>query len=178
MKNNEGNTDCNRDSKMSALRRAELLQAALQDLTKAPKQLLRACSHQRLLAALNIEKQRVRPVSLNTLKKAADLAVEGGWERLDRLRRDVLTARTQRDCRGKKSSASNGRKDLRLRLEETAERLEQERRARAILNRAYVDIVGKLQVVAKKDELFASELARHLATFNIPLRFEVVEGKS
>lgn len=168
------NMSCTKENIFGAIRRFELLTAAARDPSVAPKAVLQACSRQGLLAALKIGKENIAPMSLNTLKKASDLAVEGGWSALNKLRREV--ARSGKQAKGVSPKA--GRNEIRVRLKELEHRLDQERRARTVLNRAYSDVVNKLRKVAEIDDRLKVELARHTVTFNIPTNLEIVGRES
>ena len=77
-------------SKAQALGRLKLLERALKTPAKAPTELMSACKSQGLLARMSCSDYDISPVALNSLKRAADSAIEdGGWSRLDALRREV-----------------------------------------------------------------------------------------
>ena len=161
-----------KDSRDGALARLRLLDAALGRPNRVPTEWTKACASQGSLAALDLPKEGIAPVSLNTLKKAADLAIEhGGWHELDKKRkalfRRVNSTRIERRERKKNSAA---RKAASFETQ-----LSQERRARAVLNRAYVELYKKLEAVAENDSNLARQLERHAATFAVPQRLEVVE---
>ncbi|MBN8240581.1 hypothetical protein JF541_15580 [Marinobacter hydrocarbonoclasticus] len=134
-----------------------------------PDEIVEICKRQSRLAAWSVPNQRIRPVSLNTLKIAADREIEeGGWARLDALRRSISRHLVNRPV--SKSDAQKAEINrLRNQLEEAA-------RARAILNRAYFDALNLLQAAAVRDEMLRAQLERHDATFKDLLGLRVVSG--
>lgn len=112
-------------------------------------------------------------MSLNTLKKAAAIAIEhGGWVTLDKLRKDVLIQYEQRRAkeRHRKKLTSETRMTVLI------AQLDQERRSRLVLLRAYHDLLGSLHKLALVDKHLSSELERHVATFSVPARVEAVDS--
>lgn len=161
-----------KESREGALARLRLLDTALGRPNRMSTEWTKACASQGSLAALNLPKEGIVPVSLNTLKKAADLAIEqGGWQELDKKRKTLLhlVISTRIERRERKRNSAAGKVAM------FEAQLSQERRARVVLNRAYVELYKKFEALAENDSNLARQLERHAATFAVPQRLEVVE---
>lgn len=137
------------DNRSNALARYKLLRKALQGAKQIPASLLKACTSQGGLAKLDLPSEGVTPMSLNTLKSKADEVIEeGGWNRLDEMRRSYLEV-------GKTSAArpfSTRRRagDLKMKLEQVEKALETERRYRIRLQVAYEALLDRMRSTSKR----------------------------
>ncbi len=134
-----------------------------------PHEIVEICKRQSRLAAWSVPSRNIRPVSLNTLKAAADREIEeGGWDRLNAVRLSVARHSVNRPAsRADAQTAEINR--LHNLLDEAA-------RTRAMLNRAYFDALTLLQAAAVRDEPLSTQLERHNATFKDVFGLRVVSG--
>lgn len=152
----------------SAMERYRYL-SALVDRKDVPSAIVEMCRSQSRLAAWNVPERNISPMSLNTLKAAADREIEdGGWANLNALRLQIARTPRQRSV-SRVDAQSSEIKRLRTRLDESA-------RARAVLNRAYFDALTLLQASAARDEVLAAQLERHNATYQEVFGLRIVTG--
>jgi hypothetical protein len=132
---------------------------------KVPADVVAACASQGSLARFSKPDLSIRAMSINTLKSAADAVVQagkGGWVELDSIRRAIW--KNSQKPRSLPSSISKldrvrgKNRDLNIKLD-------QERRARASLVRAYTELLSITRAAARREPELERRLARHLKTF-------------
>lgn len=152
----------------AALERYRYLCAIVERKT-IPADIIKICRSQSRLAAWSFPQRRIFPVSLNTLKAAADREIEdGGWAGLDGIRLKV--SKIQR-----KSSISRVDRQA-AEIKRLRNQLDESVRIRATLNRAYFDALTLLQAAVTRDVSLAAQLERHTATFGEALGLRVLSG--
>jgi hypothetical protein len=148
------------------------LRAATYNTASASKKLIQACATQAALARYRCPEKNIRPLALNTLKAAAEEAVElGGWKQLNELRR-TLHARglsgaeqrrkTNRGLGHRLNSAAESNKALQARIKNLL-------RSRVVMLQAYGDIVDLLKTYQHLDANLAQRLKRHERMFDLKL---------
>ncbi|SDG76936.1 hypothetical protein [Janthinobacterium sp. YR213] len=150
----------------STLARFALLEKALRGEKSIPASLRHACRSQGKLARLSLPNLGIEPMSLNTLKNQADVAIEsGGWEKLDEMRQSYLHAiEGSAPSSEKPLSATEQLKTAIARLEES---LAIERRYRLRLQTSYAALIRRMRISAESDQDLAIFLNRHLAAFSL-----------
>ncbi|CAL8477407.1 hypothetical protein [Caballeronia sp. S22] len=147
----------------------ELL-AAERSPTSVPPDLLAACSTQEKLSRYRCYEKSILPLSLNTFKAAAQIAVEnGGWGRLDDIRRKLFRRSEPHNLARRKNSRRLG---SRLAVaQQNINHLEQSNqqllRGRAVLLHAYSDVLALLRKHQSLSPLLSEQLREHEATFDI-----------
>ncbi|RYH00006.1 MAG: hypothetical protein EON58_01795 [Alphaproteobacteria bacterium] len=115
-----------------------------------------ACKSQVAFASLNLPEIGVVKLSLNTLKKVANITIEkGGWDRVDKMRRELYMAHG-RSPKPKKR-AETGPSDP----------LELERRLRLRLGAAYTELLQKLIKLSDAVPELEDFVKRHQAGFSL-----------
>lgn len=138
----------------SAYARYKLLSEAIAQKGSVPAELLTACRTQSSLAEFESKDLGITGISLNSLKAAAELVVEdGGWARLDELRRQIKGTKT----------APHPPKQKRLSQSRRATNdLDSADRGRLLIGRAYLDLLSLIRAASGRDEELASKLKRHM----------------
>ncbi|MGF6508601.1 hypothetical protein [Paraburkholderia sp. 32] len=155
-------------SESGVLARLTLLERVLDAPRRTDEAVIQACGTQRGLAALTLPDEKIRPMSLNCMKSVAAFAIEdGGWPRLDRLRRTVHTMRKQGTRKNRMG------KDSKERRTET-ELLAEADRGRLRLARAYTELLALADKYVKDEG--REPFARHQATWREQLGMSVVES--
>lgn len=158
-----------------ALRRYELLKAAAASPGRASAALIAACASQNALAQLRLIAQGVEPMALNSLKRAANVAIEqGGWQALDKLRREV--ARLSRTSRRPNGPAAQNKANLKAALQEMKSTVDQLHRARLRVEHAYTDLLRLARSAAAGNEKLRNQLDRHLAMFAERVGISMIKG--
>lgn len=151
-----------------------LLQCTVNGTEAPPPYLKDACQTQQSFSELKIEKKEIIPLSLNTLKLTAELAViPGGWKELERLRKlckNLFSTSIQAD---KKPTAMAA---LRLRKKELMSSEEQYLRGQAIMLRAYQDLLKTLRGVSSENPTAYQKLRAHEAIYDIRALYPIVES--
>jgi hypothetical protein len=138
----------------------------------APRTLAQACVTQATLAKYAWPEKEIRPLSLNTLKAAAEEGVEpGGWAALDEVRKKVhLQSLSQKDRNLKE------KRRLGFRLASAADtiRMHEARvqallRSRFTLLQAYGDAIDLLKTYQHLNPSLAKRLERHESMFDLKL---------
>lgn len=148
------------------------LRAATDNTGRASKKLIQACATQATIARFECPEKNIQPLALNTLKAAADEAVEpGGWNQLNELRKTLylrgLSGAEQRRKanRGvvhRLNSVAESNKAL-------EERIKNLLRSRVVMLQAYGDIVDLLKTYQDLDVNLAQRLKRHERMFDLKL---------
>ncbi|NIE66841.1 hypothetical protein [Burkholderia sp. Ax-1719] len=148
---------------------------AATDSINPPRALLNACATQESLAAFESEEKEIRPLALNTLKSAAELAVEnGGWHAMNDLRMRLFLRAIAHNYPERRSRRGLGFQ-LRTKKDEIAilnDRYQHLLRSRATLLQAYSDIVDLLKTYRTLSPNLSDRLKRHEAMFDIKLLSE------
>lgn len=143
----------------------QLLKRALDKPDTAPASLVRACSSQRTFAALEISAEEIAGMSLTTLIAAADAGIrEGGWERLDEMRRALKSV-----TKGQKKSYSRVERErlTRNRLAHKDTLLEELRRGHFKLEASYFDLLRIVERWGRQNPDVAEALRRHRVSFSV-----------
>jgi hypothetical protein len=151
---------------------AELCAATESTTYYASRTLLRACATQTALSKFRCDEKKIRPLALNTLKAAAEKAVEpGGWDKLEELRKTLYLRSLSSKERNRKAKRGLG-----YRLDSAAEANKslQERIKNLLLNRvallqAYADAIDLLKTFRGLDANLAQRLQRHESMFDLKL---------
>jgi hypothetical protein len=162
----ESSKDRRRRSRDGALARYRLLKTCLASRQAIRREIIEACSSQAGLAKLSRPALGIFPMSLNTLKSASSdiRGGLGGWAEVDALRRQLSKSSNialNRPLRIKRKPLDR----LRERQTTLKHQLEQERRARATLVRAYTELLVLARLATKSSDELSVRLKRHLATF-------------
>lgn len=166
------------DNNASTLARFQALTVALQGRNNIPPELISSCKSQNTLAAMNIPSHGISPMSLNTLKKCANLTIEdGGWRRLDRLRRENSILAEKRDRQSLLSRSRSSKKNRKTKEAQLEETLSLERRYRIRLQVAYEELLTKVRSLAQSDQELANYVNRHATGFSLR-RLSVSTGDS
>ena len=145
----------------------------------APDGLLEACATQEKLAKYVCEEHQIRALSLNTLKAAAELAVEdGGWVEFDRLRWEIYGSSLSALQAKKKASRSLGRRVTNLREENEllSQRNQGLLRGRMKLLSAYSDAIKLLRDYQSQYPELAEKLREHETRFDVRQQIAEVEA--
>ncbi len=133
---------------------------------KAPAFLKAACVNQAALAALQRPELGVLPISLNTLKAHAARTPWGnsdGWTAMEALRRAI---RMRSGASGVSPAPRPGSKDaLRQQVGELERLLDQVHRSRALLMRAYMDLMSLAQQASRDNAELVRKVQRHQVAF-------------
>ena len=123
--------------------RVKLLTRALQGAKNLPVSLIKACRSQGALAKFSYPSEGIEPMALNTLKSNADQFIEnGGWAKLDEMRRWYLTAASSD---GRAASSSRTKSDRhKNKIAELEKALDVERRYRIRLQVAYEALLARM----------------------------------
>lgn len=146
--------------------RLKLLTKWVKSPGKAPGFVKAACANQTALAALQRPDLGILPISLNTLKVHAARMPWGGsdgWTAMEALRRAIQL----RPGEGGASLAPRpGSKDaLRCQVDELERQLDQVHRSRALLMRAYMDLLVLAQQAGRGDAELVRKIRRHQVAF-------------
>jgi hypothetical protein len=132
-----------------------------------------ACENQQRLAELTILEHGVHRMSLNTLKSVANIVIEdGGWKKIDELRRRIRFRRANHSRRVKSRLQRRINK-----LSEMNSKLEEAFRIRSVMNRAYFDAISILRSQATNDTIIRQKLERHFATYGDAMGIRIVDGE-
>jgi hypothetical protein len=154
----------NESIRRSVAARLSMLKLSLSAPNTAKQKFISACEAQTKLAALEMPELDIYPLSLNSMKAAADAEPDGGgWKKFDELRKEVvlkfgIRSASHVPIRG----LSQRRRDT---IVDLTGQLEQAHLARSVLGQAYLDLLNELQRVSKTDEVIASKLRRHLQKY-------------
>jgi hypothetical protein len=146
------------------------LRAATDNTAHASKELIQACATQAALSRFRCVEKNIRPLALNTLKAAADEAVElGGWNKLNELRKTLYSRGLSGAERRRKVNRGLGH---RLNSAAESNKALQERvkillRSRIVMLQAYGDIVDLLKTYQDLDANLAQRLKRHENMFDL-----------
>lgn len=153
------------DNRSNTLARYKLLKKGLQGSKQIPATLLKACRSQGGLAKLDLSAEGITPMALNTLKAKADEVIEdGGWEKLDEMRRSYLIA--GKGMAAKSATTSSSTANLKSKLKAAEEALETERRYRIRLQVAYEALLSRMKTSAANDPDLALFINRHVTGFS------------
>lgn len=153
------------DTRSNTIARFNILTDALQGDKNTPQSLLVACGSQGELAKYSLSSAHIEPMSLNTLKSAADKFIEdGGWAKLDSMRKSYLNASTH-GCHEpiKKINKSIAQKEQ---LFELQNKLETERRFRIRIQVAYEALLVKLRSISENDPELRHFINGHVVGFS------------
>lgn len=144
----------------------------------APEKLVAACKTQEALAALDLPEKNISSLSLNTLKSTADLVIEdGGWKKLDAGRKGVFSfsriTTGEKKQKRRKPALQNARDDVVV----LKGKLTDERRARLVLLRAYLDLLNIVRPLTDENETLRTQLRRHESTWDIRALHSVDEKR-
>ncbi|AMP17202.1 MULTISPECIES: hypothetical protein [Collimonas] len=115
-----------------------------------------AWRNQATLAALDLPEKQIHPVSLNTLKAAASRKEGNAWAEIEELRKkaNALGRNGNSNSKKKNTPPKNLQEDLDLSF-----------RSRAIIYRAYSDLLSLSLSFATNDDGFSEKLRQHKAKF-------------
>lgn len=153
------------DSRSNTVARFMLLKKALEGAKNIPSSLLSACRSQGSFAKFSNPAAGIEAMALNTLKSSADLFIEdGGWTKLDLMRKNYLTAgKIKTGQTDKIRKKTNLQKDKLTRL---AAELDGERRYRIRLQIAYGSLLNQMRSMAKNNPEMGHFINRHVAAFS------------
>lgn len=153
------------DMRNNTLARYKILNKALQGAKALPTSLLVACKSQGGLARLSIPSEGIEPMALNSLKIKADEFIEnGGWLKLDELRKKyLLTRKTSILSAPSSYKIKNAHKSKIIELENS---LDIERRYRIRLQVSYEALLNHMRSMAKTDSDIAQFINRHVVGFS------------
>jgi hypothetical protein len=149
------------------------------DIQCAPG-LKEACATQEKLSKFECQDKEILPLSLNTFKSAAQVAVEnGGWKSLDQLRREIYANYLPVLQARNKIKRSLGTRNSVLRAEnhELRERNQALLRGRAVLLSAYFDIFKILRDSQQFHPEIKEKLREHEVRFDIRKQIGEAEMK-
>ncbi|MCE9958428.1 hypothetical protein [Aeromonas rivipollensis] len=127
--------------------------------------LLKACKSQGGLAKLDLPAEGITPMALNTLKTKADEVIEdGGWEKLNEMRKSYLVA--GKGVAAKLGTTSGRTANLKSKLDAVEEALQTERRYRIRLQVAYDALLSRMKTSAATDPDLAHFINRHVTGFS------------
>jgi len=153
------------DSRSNVQARYKLLKKALQGSKQIPATLRKACRSQGGLAKLDLSAEGITPMALNTLKAKANEVIEnGGWEKLDDMRKSYLVA--GQGMAGKSAATSGRTANLKSKLEVAEEALKTERRYRIRLQVAYEALLARMKTSTTTDPDLAHFINRHVTGFS------------
>jgi len=156
------------DNRSNTLARYNLLKKALQGSKQLPLALQNSCKSQGGLAKMDLPGEGISPMALNTLKaKANEVIEDGGWERLDEMRRSYLLAK--QGLLTKSATTRSAATKLKNRLEAAEEALEAERRYRIRLQVAYEALLAKMKSSGERDPELVNFINRHVTGFSFKL---------
>lgn len=164
------------DNRSNANARYKLLTKALKGSKQIPAALLKACKSQGGLAKLDLPAEGIAPMALNTLKVNADDVIEdGGWEKLDEMRKSFLAAGS--GMIGKSATTVSRTANLKSKLEAAEEALNTERRYRIRLQVAYEALLNRMKISAANDSDLVHFINRHVTGFSFKrLSVASIEG--
>ncbi|MDP4532855.1 hypothetical protein Q9252_11940 [Marinobacter salarius] len=114
---------------------SETLDKATQDRRYRYKWLLESCKTQGSLAQTNKPDLNIIPMSLNTFKQYANTYIDGGFQLIDNLRRDVLEkAGKTKNTKQEKSDAISEK------VRSLSSQLELAQKQKAVLQKAYFEL--------------------------------------
>ena len=146
--------------------RLRLLTKWAKSPAKAPDFVKVACVNQAALAALQRPDLGIRPISLNTLKAHATRTLwcgNDGWTAMEALRRAI---RMRAGPDGEAPEPRPGSKDaLRQQVTELKQLLDKVHRSRALLIRAYMDLLSLAQQASRDDAELVRKVKRHQVAF-------------
>lgn len=149
---------------------AELRAAAEDSTNPIARRLMRACATQATLSKFSCEEKKIRPLALNTLKAAAESAVEpGGWNKLDETRKALhLLNLSSKELRGKARRGASQRLSAAAEVNRTLEERNMNLlRSRIVLLQAYSDAIRLLKTFQDLDDNLAQQLRRHESMFDV-----------
>lgn len=156
------------DNYLSTSARFKVITRALEGKKNVPPGLSNSCKSQGGLAALNLPHEGITPMSLNTLKNCANATIEdGGWAKLDHLRRAYLNIAETGTKKLTRSKLAFQKDILKLRATELENALDMERRYRIRLQVAYEELLTKVRSLAKSDQDLANYVNRHATGFSL-----------
>lgn len=170
---NEGNAKTSRPSRAAVESAKNLwreLTAATKASSAASKQLLNACATQVQLAKYKDSGKNIRPLSLNTLKAAAEIAVEsGGWAAMNELRRQAhLHGLNDTEAKAKTDRTLGHRLTVKEKqIDNLTNANQQLLKNRTMLLEAYSDILKILKTYSSLSPDLAAQLARHESMFDV-----------
>lgn len=142
----------------SALPHFLLLQQQLKRGASASREVIEACRSQAGLASLSIPKHKVKPVSLNTLKAAANNCPEmGGWAAMDLMRKELSGRRVT----GGMNSATA--REVSTPGLDSITLADEADRSRLRVERAYLALLKIARSAASRDEQLGNDLVRHMS---------------
>lgn len=154
------------DNRSNALARYKLLKKALLGSKQIPAALLRACKSQGGLSKLDLPAEGITPMALNTLKaKAEEVIEDGGWKKLDDMRKSYLVA--GQGMVAKSATTSSRTANMKSKLETAEKALETERRYRIRLQVAYEALLARMKISAADDPDLAHFINRHVTGFSL-----------
>ncbi|WP_413196778.1 hypothetical protein [Pararobbsia alpina] len=156
-----------------------LLKAAIEQPGKVSEKLVAACATQASICLFQDPHNKIVRLSLNTLKNAAEIAVEpGGWKELNSLRRKVAILRLA-NTHGRIRNGRGIREELKRKIKENLElvqRVQELLRGRTLLLSAYMDTVEMLRTHAKLSPVLHERLHEHESIFNVRTLSKVEDG--
>ena len=115
--------------------------------------IIKKCGRQSSLASIERKSLEIQSISLNTFKEYADECIEGGFDTVDNLRKEI-----KNKYKNKKTTQTQ---TLKERSKTYKEKLEEAERQRAILIKAYNDLNKICLDAIKKTPEYQFDLERH-----------------
>jgi hypothetical protein len=154
------------DNRGSTLARLKILTKALLDNKNSPVSLANACSSQGSFASYTLASAGIEPMALNTLKSSANQFIEdGGWQKLDSMRKAYLTAHKIGIHQSNKNLIK--KESPREQLEKLHYALNLERRYRIKVQIAYESLLQRMHTLVKTDPEIAKFINQHVAVFSL-----------
>lgn len=163
---------------VSVRARDRLLARLLEGKATIPPTVATACRSQGGLAKLHLAAEGITPLSLNALKTTANAILEGGWPKLNEMRKQVVVlteTRGIRDGRRKVSAGITSRPAKGADAQSDSEALSAERHYRLRLEAAYHDLLVELRKLAQSSPALMHTLNRYVAAYSFK-RLTVIPG--
>lgn len=150
----------------STIGRLELLENIATGRYKSSEFIFKACHSQTRFANLTIAEFDIFPLSLNTLKSFANEVIpNGGWAKLDALRRDVIQHEISSHIKTSKKKKII-KSDLKIKIQSLEKALCDERRYRIRLQVAYEELLNRLRQIGNDDQETVNYLNRQAKGFS------------
>lgn len=156
--------------KINAYETYKLLLKYENNISGAPLKIVSACKSQGALAKLDMQDNKIVPVSLNNLKNWSNIVVEdGGWDRIENLRSKIFKESK------KKKNDETVKKTNEFKVNELKDCLNKSERERLSLERAYFELFEILRNHAIKTPKLRFQLDRHTAMFSMKRHLSIVK---
>lgn len=131
---------------------------------------------QKRFAQLNLPKEKIIPMSLNSWKAYADEIMPIGWKELDKLRKKALQSIIKKN--EQKELSRGSKKDLQRRLDESDYLAQSYLNEIVRFSEQYKHLLEICHIQARNDADFAGLFSGHLKRYaNIDVTLSVINGK-